>query len=123
MRSRSMLALLPVAAILAALAVWPSAGGADKALNAKAKRVSLKDDFFSPKTVRVARGGKVTWVWKGENDHNVRFRKVPAGAKRPKGSSTQSSGRFSRTFRKRGTYRYVCSIHEDLGMKGKVVAG
>jgi plastocyanin len=123
MRSRSMLALLPMAAILAALAVWPTAGGAGTALNAKAKRVSLKDDSFSPKTVHVARGGKVTWVWKGENDHNVRFRKVPAGAKRPKGSSTQSSGRFSRTFRKRGTYRYVCTIHEDLGMRGKVVAG
>jgi plastocyanin len=118
-----MLALLPVAAILAALAVWPTAGGAGTALNAKTKRVSVKDDLFSPKTVRVARGGKVTWVWKGENDHNVRFRKVPAGAKRPKGSSTQSSGRFSRTFRKGGTYRYVCTIHEDFGMKGKVVAG
>jgi plastocyanin len=118
-----MLALLGAAAVLVALAVWPTAGGAGTAQNAKAKRVSLKDDFFSPRTVRVARGGKVTWVWRGENDHNVRFRKVPAGAKRPRGSSTQSSGRFSRTFSKRGTYRYVCTIHEDFGMKGKVVAG
>jgi len=123
MRSRSMLALLPAAAVIAVLAVWPAAGGAGTAVNAKTKRVSVRDDSFSPKTVRVARGGKVTWVWRGENDHNVRFRKAPAGSKRPKGSSTQSSGRFSRTFRKRGTYRYVCTIHEDLGMRGRVVAG
>jgi plastocyanin len=118
-----MLALLPVAAAFAALAIWPVTGGAGTAVDAKTKRVSVKDDSFSPRTARVAVGGKVTWVWRGDNDHNVRFRKVPAGAKRPKGSSTQSSGRFSRTFRKRGTYRYVCTIHEDLGMKGKVVAG
>jgi plastocyanin len=122
MGSRSMLALLPVAAVLAALAVWPSPG-AGTALSADTKRVSVRDDVFSPRAARVARGGKVVWLWKGDNPHNVRFRRVPAGARRPRGSSTKESGRFARTFSRRGTYRYVCTIHEDLGMRGRVVVG
>ena len=122
MRSKSMI-LVPVVAILAALVVWPSAGGAGTTQDARAKRVSVRDDRFSPKSVHVSRGGRVTWVWRGENDHNVRFRKVPSGAERPKGSSIQSSGRITRKFRRRGTYRYVCTLHEDLGMKGTVAVG
>jgi plastocyanin len=71
--------------------------------------------------VKVSTGGKVTWKWRGSNPHNVKFRRVPKGASR-RGSKTITSGRFSRTFKKSGTYRYVCTIHEDLGMKGSVRA-
>jgi plastocyanin len=46
---------------------------------------------------------------------------VPSGATRPKGSPTQTDGRSSRKFTRRGTYRYVCTIHEDIGMTGRVV--
>ena len=30
-------------------------------------------------------------------------------------------GAASRVFRKLGAFRYVCTIHEELGMRGKVV--
>jgi plastocyanin len=121
MRSKLMAILLVGAAALAVgLTVASAAGGADVGASAT-KSVSVKDDFFSPKAVRIASGGKVVWRWKGENDHNVKFRKVPAGATRPRGSTTKSSGRLARTFKKRGTYRYVCTIHQDLGMKGRVI--
>ena len=67
----------------------------------------------------VSRGDRVVWRWRGSNPHNVRFRKVPRRASK-RGSDTQSSGRFARTFDRRGTYRYVCTIHEDIGMRGSV---
>jgi plastocyanin len=111
--------------LLAALAViaWsvaPAAAGSGAGSSkTQTKRVSVRDDAFSPKTVDVARNGKVVWSWKGSNDHNVKFRRVPSGASK-RGSQTQSSGRFARTFSKSGTYRYVCTIHEDLGMKGTI---
>ena len=41
-------------------------------------------------------------------------------AKPKAGSRTKTSGTFSRKLRRRGTYRYVCTIHEDLGMTGSV---
>jgi plastocyanin len=102
----------------AALALVPVSGGSG-AITSDTGRVSVKDSFFSPRSVTVSRGGKVVWRWKGELEHNVRFRKVPSGASK-RGSSTQASGRFARTFKKRGAYRYVCTIHQDLGMKGSV---
>jgi plastocyanin len=121
MRSKLMVLLLvPASALAGGLTVASAAGGADGRA-AATKSVSIRDDSFSPRRVRIASGGKVVWRWKGENDHNVTFRKVPSGAKRPRGSTTKSSGRFARTFKKRGTYRYVCTIHEDLGMKGRVI--
>jgi plastocyanin len=100
-----------------ALTLAPASGGS--AVSSETKSVSIKDNFFSPHSVTVSRGGKVVWRWKGASDHNVRFRKVPSGASK-RGSSTKSSGRFARTFKKRGTYRYVCTIHQSLGMKGTV---
>ena len=90
------------------------------AQTAATKSVSVRDDFFSPRTASISRGDKVVWRWRGDNPHNVRFRQVPRGAKRPRGSTTKTSGRFARTFSRRGTYRYVCTIHADSGMRGRV---
>jgi plastocyanin len=116
------LALLAIAGAAALMLVTGGPAAGDSATAAKGKRVSIKDDLFSPKTIQVGVGGKVTWVWKGSNSHNVTFRKVPRGGGK-RSSTTKSSGRFARTFKKRGTYRYVCTIHQSIGMKGTVKAG
>jgi plastocyanin len=118
---RKLLKWSPV--VLVALAVpfaAPAASGGSSAQSARTERISVKDDLFSPKSVSIRRGTKVVWSWKGDNPHNVRFRKAPSGVKRPRGSDTQSSGRFARKFRERGRYGYVCTIHEDIGMKGSL---
>jgi plastocyanin len=107
-----------VAVSVTGLALAPVSGRSN-AVSAKDKSVSVRDNSFSPGSVTVSRGGKVVWQWRGFSGHNVRFRKVPSGASK-RGSITQSSGRFARTFKQRGTYRYVCSIHQALGMKGTV---
>ena len=107
-----------IAAAALAVAVVPASGEPHGAASA-AKRVSIKDNFFSPRSISVRRGGKVTWTRRGSNPHNVTFTKVPRGASR-RGSSTKTSGRFTRSFSKRGTYRYVCTIHS--GMRGSVTA-
>ena len=92
---------------------------ADAAARARRRRtVSARDNFFRSKTVTIRRRGRVTWKWRGSNPHNVTFTKVPRrGSKR--GSRTQTRGSFRRTFKRRGTYSYVCTIH--AGMVGKVV--
>jgi plastocyanin len=75
-------------------------------------RVTLKSMKFSPATVTIRKGGKVTWTWKdGSVPHDV----VGSGFR----SKIVSSGTFRHTFKKAGTFRYVCSIHP--GMKGKVI--
>jgi plastocyanin len=122
MRFRSMLALVPATAVIAALALWPSVGGAGTATDSTTKRVSVKDDLFSPSTIRIKPRTKVTWTVKGVDGHTVTFRSVPAGVGHIKGTGVMDEGEhYSHTFRKRGTYRYVCRPHESSGMKGKVV--
>jgi plastocyanin len=59
----------------------------------------------------------VVWLWRGQNPHNVTFVKVPKGAGK-RGSDTQVTGRWGRVFRKRGLYKYICTIH--AGMRGTI---
>jgi plastocyanin len=108
-------------ALLAVLGLWQAVAAAgDSARASKTRSVSVRDDFFSPKRRTVASGDRVRWVWREDNPHNVRFRSVPSGASKRPGSKTKSSGTFTRRFTRRGTYRYVCTIHEDAGMTGSV---
>jgi plastocyanin len=113
--------LVIVLAALAAVLVWavPGSGNTGSAGTAASKpqKVWVHDNFFDRRSVQVAPGGKVVWVWKGMNRHNVRFTKVPKGATRG-GSKTKYEGKWRRTFKIEGTYRYVCKLY--TGMRGTV---
>ena len=92
------------------------AGAAQSEVPTKA-RVYVKDNYFEPRSTEVLEDGQVIWKWRGENRHNIRFTKVPAGAAR-KGASLRASGKWKRTFRRPGVYRYVCKVWS--GMRGTV---
>ena len=111
-------ALVVAAAVFGLVQAALATGG--EAESAKTRGVSVRDDLFSPKRRTIGSGDRVRWTWRGDGDHNVRFRKVPSGASKKPGSSIKSGGTFVRKFTRRGTYRYVCTIHEDLGMTGSV---
>jgi plastocyanin len=117
--SRRRLVIGAVATLTLAVVAAPAFGGGPSGQAARGKTVSVDDNFFSPKNASVARGSRVTWRWRGNSLHNVTFTKVPRGASK-RSSGTKDSGRFSRSFTKKGTYRYVCTIHRSLGMRGSV---
>ena len=113
--------LLLLAGTAAALALVQSSAASGGARTAATKNVSVRDDLFRAKRITIHSGDRVKWTWRNTaGDHNVRFRKVPKGVSLKPGSTTKAGGTFVRKFRKRGTYRYVCTIHEDLGMTGSV---
>ena len=79
---------------------------------AAAKTVSVKDTGFSPASLNVKPKTKVTWVWTGNSVHTIIFDNgwlSPANSKGDK---------WSRNFKKKGTFRYYCIQHP--GMTGKV---
>ena len=76
-----------------------------------ATTVSVKDNFFSPKTVSVRKGATVTWKWAGRAAHNVTFR----GSAH---SRTQTRGSYSHKFNNKGSFAYRCTIH--AGMVGTI---
>ena len=95
----------------AALAAAPPAASA-----ARGAEVTIRDIEFTPATVHIHRGDRVRWIWRdGVTPHDVTSR----GRRRFRSSQTKASGSPRVRFRRRGTYRYVCTIHP--GMSGKVV--
>jgi plastocyanin len=81
--------------------------------------VLVKDNFFKPKSVTIKKGGSVTWRWKGSNPHNVAIKK-PGSSQVFKRSTIKTSGKYTRKFGLRGTWRVLCEVH-PLDMKMKVV--
>ena len=74
---------------------------------------------FTPDSVRIARGGTVTWTFGSPRPHNVIFTAGQTGAPaNVDGSLTNTS--VARTFGTAGTYNYICGIH-GAAMSGKVV--
>src|ERR671925_1376080 len=96
---------LAVASVVAAglgLASASASGGPSDASTSATKRVGVRDNSFTPKTVRPSSGDRVVWTWKGDAAHNVVFRKVPKGASKKPRSALKTSGTFTRRFTKRG---------------------
>lgn len=98
---------------LAAIAASPLARSA----NAKAGDATIHiDNFaFSPETLRVAAGTKVTWVNRDDMIHTI----VDENKSAFKSTPMDTDQSFSFVFAKPGTYRYFCSIHPQ--MTGTVV--
>ena len=78
-------------------------------------KVSVSNYSFKPKALTVQKGSKVTWNWVNGR-HTVTFKTGNFDKKLNKRNPS-----VSRTFKKAGTFRYICRFHTALGMKGKVV--
>ncbi|HWD11258.1 MAG TPA: plastocyanin/azurin family copper-binding protein [Solirubrobacteraceae bacterium] len=109
--SRKRLSALTVC-VLACAVLLPAAafGGAHAAAT---HTVSLHEFGFHPGTLTIRRGDKVTWVWRDQVEHNVTFHGFH--------SRTQVHGSYTIRFTHRGTFKYVCTIHVEEGMRGKIV--
>jgi plastocyanin len=107
------------AGVLAALVLATSAGvgvASTPARSAQTRTVRIHDIGFHPSRLVVHRGDSVRWRFVDpEVSHNVTSR----GHARFHSSPTRLTGSYSVRFKRRGTYRYVCTIHPN--MRGSVV--
>ncbi len=118
-RKLLLLGMILTTALVTGTAAWATVGSRDTtaAGTVKPQKVWVHDNFFDRRSIQVAPSEKVVWVWKGANRHNVRFTKVPKGAARG-GSKTKTEGRWRRTFKIEGNYRYICKLY--TGMRGTI---
>jgi halocyanin-like protein len=73
---------------------------------------------FEPAAVEVDAGTDVVWEWSGQGgQHNV----AHEGGEFESETTDEEGFTFTHTFEEAGTYLYVCTPHESLGMKGAVV--
>jgi plastocyanin len=79
--------------------------------------VHIKDIEFTPAVVHVRKDARVRWEWE---DAYLTHVVASRGEHRFPGSGPRRQGaRYSAAFHRRGTYRYVCTIHPN--MHGRVV--
>jgi plastocyanin len=104
--------LLAVAAALALAA----AALAIPAL-AATKTVALNDTFFAPKSLTIARGTTIKFVWRGQLPHNVAVRKGP---ERFHTRNLTHGKTFAHTFARSGSYLIVCTIHPGMELRLRV---
>jgi len=85
---------------------------------APAKRVKVGDDYYGPAKLTVKPGTTVKWVWLADNgnSHDVKLKSGPKGVKRFHSASAATDFSYSRKLTKRGTYRIVCTLHQDMTM-------
>ncbi len=108
---------LPSISLAAAGAALLLAGSAGPATASANRTVRLRGFEFKPHVVHVGVGGRVTWK---AQDKYVTHTVTSRGKKRFKSSGPLAEGKsYAVTFRKTGTYRFVCTIH--AGMKGRIV--
>ena len=80
---------------------------------ARTAAVSVRNDYFAPRTVTIARGDTVRWVWRSRGrKHNVAS---PSFGD----SGNKRRGAYAMKFARAGRYAYFCFLHD--GMSGTVV--
>jgi halocyanin-like protein len=78
---------------------------------------------FDPPAIRVDSGTTVVFEWASDT-HNVTVASQPDGGDWAGHEAVEDEGfSFEHRFETRGVYKYVCTPHETLGMKGAVVVG
>lgn len=109
---RSARRLYPILGFALVAAAVPAAGVAGAA---GSKTVALENIAFSPKSLSVSKGTRVTFSFRDDDTtHNVKS----IGSKRFKSIGDRETGSPSRTFSRAGTYRYECTLHP--GMTGRI---
>jgi plastocyanin len=113
-RSTNARVCLSVAALALGLAGVFAAEASARANNVTITGSTIANYAFDPKTLHVNKGKTVHWGWSSNAPHNVTFKK---GSKH---SATGADITYKRTFKKAGTFKYFCSIHD---FSGKIVVG
>ena len=106
-----------IVALLATLAVLTNVTKPARASApppAAGAEIEINNFAFTPATITIPVGTKVTWTNKDEITHNV-----VSADKTIRSQALDTDDKFTFTFTQAGTFSYVCSIHPR--MKGTVV--
>ena len=91
----------------ALLACGAHAGNATDAPAKTTTRVEIRNFAFSPRTLTVKAGTRITWTNRDEEPHVV----VSAGKQFGSSPALDTGDSYAATFATPGTYAYYCAIH------------
>lgn len=99
-----------------AQATYASTSSSSATISTAAKKVWIKDFRFSPATLTITVGTKVTWTNAGRATHTVTSK---LGPRRFDSGDLRPGQTFRLRFKRPGVYHYFCRIHPF--MKGEIV--
>ena len=102
-----------IAALMCAISFSPVVAGEMKdtdSISAVANRIEIKDFAFSPQTITVKSGEKITWINRDEEPHTI----VSVEKQFKKSSALDTDQEFTITAGAPGTYTYYCSVHPKM---------
>jgi plastocyanin len=114
------IALAGAAVIAAAPA---SAGVPDSTRKPQKRTVEVADNFYGPKKLTVNLKSRITWDWTDEaaDVHDVKLTSAPKGFKKFQTEPGSAGFKYSKTLTKPGTYRFICTFHEEDNMRMTIV--
>lgn len=108
----------------AAFAAAPaSAGVPDGARKPQKRSVDVVDNYYGPKKLTVNLKSRITWKWTDEaaDVHDVKLTSAPKGFKKFQTEPGSAGFTYSKTLTKPGTYRFICTFHEEDNMRMTIV--
>ena len=108
--------MIPVAFAAAAALLGAAPAGAG---GPKPKSVEVADNYYLPAKLTVSKGASVTWKWPDDlpiDVHDVKLKSAPKGVKKWQSDPASSGYRYKRTFKQPGTYKIICTLHEEMKM-------
>ena len=125
MRISSALALIPLAVLAWSDGVSQAAGSHDYVVNVMSDEAAGRM-YFEPKMLVINPGDTVTWVNRGDEEHDIiTFPDgYPEGAEAFQSPLFKHAGeQWSHVFTTVGTYEYHCLPHLPMGMHGMIIVG
>ena len=107
--------MVPLAIAAALVAAAPAAAP-------KPRKVKIADNYYAPAKLKVKKNTKIVWTWPDEagDVHDVKLKKGPKGVKKFHSEPASAGITFKRKLKKPGTYRIVCTLHEEMKMTIRV---
>ncbi|HEY6758497.1 MAG TPA: cupredoxin domain-containing protein [Baekduia sp.] len=108
---RAILALIGAAAFAAA----PTALALGATSKGKTRKVSVNDNYYGPSKLTVHVGDTVDWHWSDDETdvHDVSVASGPKGSKKFASDALAAGEDFKRKLTVPGTYKIVCTFHEE----------
>jgi plastocyanin len=112
-----------VAAVVAALAAMALIAPGVGARGEPEATITVGNNFLSPSKKTISRGTKLEFRWVGGERHHIVKTEGPGGAIQEPATSKKGVN-LAHTFNKRGTYKFVCTIHPtEMHLKLTVAGG
>ena len=107
----------------AAVAAAPAAGALHATRKPQKRTVEVADNFYSPKKLTVNLRSRITWKWTEDaaDVHDVKLISAPKGFKKFQTEPGSAGFTYSKTLTKPGTYRFLCTFHEEDNMRMTIV--